>query len=125
MPAHESQKTMVAVTSLVNNFCRINADCDDMPQLQNIVHILSEMLKYNCKPTDQQDHDRIMLALKALANAGHAEKFAPTLSRCVRNEDAGLDVRVAAIEAFQHLSCDADVSKLQGQPSTSVYFLFI
>lgn len=112
MPGPASQKAMVAVTSLVNNYCRLDSQCADQAELQHIIRVLVEMLKYNCKPTEQQDHDHMMLALKALANAGHAEKYVATLNRCMRNEDAGLDVRVAAINVMQRLSCAADRSKL-------------
>jgi len=109
MPGPASQKAMVAVTSLVNNYCRVDGQCAERAELQAVIRILAEMLKYNCKPADQQDHDHMMLVLKAMANAGRAEKYVATLNRCMRNEDAGLDVRVAAINAMGRLSCEVDV----------------
>ena len=66
-----------------------------------------------CILSDSPDNARlvlpfqVMMSLKALGNTGHAESVAPTLARCFQNEENPMPVRVAAVNAFRRMSCNA------------------
>jgi hypothetical protein len=72
--------------------------------------MFNERLRYNCRLEDDEQHDDMLAALKALGNTGHAESAAPTLFRCANNNDLSMELRVAALQAFRRMACLADVS---------------
>ena len=50
------------------------------------------------------------MSLRALGNTGVARNSGPTLMPCMENIDNPSDIRVAAIQAFRSIPCNADVS---------------
>ena len=52
----------------------------------------------------------VMMALKGLGNSGHASGAAAALNRCAMNNDAPMTIRIAALNAFRRMPCEADVS---------------
>ena len=109
--SHEaSRKTYLSISSLINNYCRLNEGCDTDPEIQDVIRIFEERLRYNCRLDQPQEHDEIMMSLKALGNIGHAARSVPTLTRCVANTELPMELRVAALQAFRRMPCQADVS---------------
>jgi hypothetical protein len=97
----EMQRAALPVSSVVNTYCKINKG--DSPEVQAIVRTFETQLNYNCRGEEAT----VMLALRAIGNAGNAERVAPVLSRCAMNEEAPMSVRVAAINAYRRISCSA------------------
>lgn len=77
--------------------------------MQQMIKTLEDELRYNCKYTDDAQRARMIKALKAIGNAGNADRVVPTLNRCIANTEIPVSLRVAAITAFRRLSCAADV----------------
>ncbi|ELU16129.1 hypothetical protein CAPTEDRAFT_33454, partial [Capitella teleta] len=107
-----SRKTYLAISSLINNFCTLKEGCDSDADVQSIIRMFNERLRYNCRLEDDEQHDDMLAALKALGNTGHAESAAPTLFRCANNNDLSMELRVAALQAFRRMACLADSTEL-------------
>jgi len=71
---------------------------------------MEDELRYNCKYETEEQRSRMLKALKAIGNAGNAERVVPTLNRCIANSEIPIALRVAAISAFRRISCSAEVS---------------
>ena len=104
-----NMKMALAVSSLVNSYCRVNTHCGEEKEVQDIVKIFEDKLQYNCRITNEDQYEKVMMALKGLGNTGHAERAIDTLNRCFLNKDAPTEVRVAAMNAFRRISCSAEV----------------
>jgi hypothetical protein len=100
----DMERTALPISSVVNTYCKLNSA--ESPEVQAIIKTFEDELKYNCRI--ERDPSRILLALRALGNAGNADRVAPTLSRCAINEDAPMAIRVAAIMAFRRIPCSAN-----------------
>ena len=105
-----SRKTFLSISSLINNYCSLNAECDTDRDIQEVIGMFEQRLRYNCRIEKEGDHDETLMALKALGNTGHASRSAPALARCAANTDLPMELRVAALQAFRRMPCLADVS---------------
>ena len=103
------QQTVLAVSALVNSYCRNNKECSYESEVQDITNTFIEMLGTDCAGA----HDKVILALKALGNSGAAPNAVPTLNRCVANDKLAAEIRVAAIQAFRRQPCDTEVTIVQ------------
>lgn len=101
-----TRKAALSISSLVSIYCRDNAQCDDETEVKEIIAIFEQNLHYSCQ---SDDHDKVLLSLKAIGNTGHAESVVPTLNRCITNEQIPMEIRVAAANAFRRMACTADV----------------
>lgn len=97
-------RSALPVTSVVHTYCKQNER--ESPEVSGIIKILEDELKYNCR-IEGGDASRILLALRALGNAGNADRVTPTLNRCALNQDAPMSVRVAAVAAYRRISCSS------------------
>ena len=100
------RQAALAVSSLVNNFCRENSRCGSTKEVRAIVEVFTANLAGGCAG----NHDKVLMSLKALGNTGHAETAVPSLNSCLDNERTPMDIRVAAVQAFRRMACTADVS---------------
>lgn len=98
------------MSSLINNYCRLNDLCDTDPEIQEVIGMFEQRLRYNCRIDQENQHDETLMALKAIGNTGHAQRTVPTLARCAANTDLPMELRVAALQAFRRMPCLADVS---------------
>jgi hypothetical protein len=105
-------KSALAVSSMLHNYCRLTQDCNAVPEVREIIRMFEEKLNYNCKSNSDEDHRSILMALKALGNTGNAQQAIPALTRCWQNTEEGLELRVAAIQAFRRMPCSSDQSAL-------------
>ncbi len=104
------RKASLSVSTMIHSYCRHNSDCDYDTEIQDMIRIFEDKLRYNCKAETPDMHDQILMSLKALGNSGYALNSVPTLNRCFQNPEVPNEVRVAAIDAFRRLGCGADVS---------------
>jgi len=104
------ESAALPVSSVVNTYCRLNEQ--ESPEVTNIIKSFETELRYNCRVENDAQRDKILLTLRAIGNAGNAQQLVATLNRCVNNEDAQMSIRVAAINAYRRISCDASREEL-------------
>jgi len=100
----DMERTALPVSSVINTYCKLNQA--ESPDVAAIIKMFEDELKYNCR-LEGADPARMLLALRAIGNAGNAERVTPTLNRCAVNEDTPMSVRIAAITAYRRISCSA------------------
>ncbi|CAL4076232.1 unnamed protein product [Meganyctiphanes norvegica] len=104
-------KLMLGVSALVNNYCKMNSNCISESGVQNVVQNIEFQLGSACRTTKEEEKNAVLVALKALGNSGHMINSESILQRCYTEEN-DMEIRVAAIEAWRHTSCDYDRSHL-------------
>jgi hypothetical protein len=95
------------VSSVINTYCSQYDSQQTSDEVQQIVKLFENELRYNCRSDDsEQQTTRMMTALRALGNAGlAASTITSTLDRCASNDAIPIAVRVAAINAFRRIEC--------------------
>lgn len=106
-----SQKAMLGTSALVNTFCKINEDCGADSSVQQVIRRIETQLGSGCRTVNEEEKVRVLVALKALGNAGRWVNANSVLRRCY-TEDNEMEVRVAAIDAWRHTPCEYDRSHL-------------
>ena len=104
----DMERASLPVSSVVHTYCQLNKP--DSPEVVAIIKVFENELRSNCR-TDRNP-SRMLLALRAIGNAGNAAHIAPTLNRCAVNTDAPMSVRVAAVAAYRRMSCEASREEL-------------
>ena len=104
-------KVMLAISSMVNTFCRIAPSCKTDHVVIEISRILEENMRSSCRATNLEEHDLILMSLKSLGNMGNAPQVLPTLVRCSQNEEVPNELRVAAMQAFRRMGCSSEVRR--------------
>ncbi|XP_056021701.1 uncharacterized protein LOC130054813 [Ostrea edulis] len=102
-------KALLAVSSLVNTYCK-NAACENDLDIANVISALEDKIGYGCY-VDENNKDNIILTLRALGNSGYISSATATLNSCISRKDNPIEVRIAAIEAFRRASCENDRSQ--------------
>ncbi|XP_069118904.1 vitellogenin-like [Argopecten irradians] len=92
-------KAMLAVTSLVHNFCR-KRTCDNDMEVRSIISTIEGKIEYGCN-VDGDRLQKTIMSLRALGNSGHATSAVSTINTCLTRTENPTDVRLAAIEAFR------------------------
>ena len=105
-------KVVLAVSTMVNSYCRLNPECENERTIQEMARILEQRLNYNCRAGSVEDHDMILMSLKALGNMGHSPSVLPVLVRCVKTEDIPMELRIAAMQSFRRMGCSAERNEL-------------
>ncbi|XP_050696049.1 uncharacterized protein LOC126985337 [Eriocheir sinensis] len=106
-----SQSALLGTSALVNTFCKTHAACGDDSGVQQVVRRVEAQLGSGCRALNEEQKVKILVALRALGNAGRWVNARPVLQRCY-TEDNDMEVRVAAIEAWRHTPCEYDRSGL-------------
>lgn len=101
---------MLAVSSLASGYCNLRPDCGRDSEVSHLIKKLID-LTHDCN-IQNGDAKRIHFALRALGNIGHSQEQVSHLSRCFTNQDAPADIRIAAIDAFRRIPCDAKVRRM-------------
>ena len=52
---------------------------------------------------------QVLLALRAIGNAGYGTSAITTLSKCIAQQGNHIEIRLSAIDAFRRIPCRADV----------------
>lgn len=106
-----SQKAMLGTSALINTFCKINEDCGADSSVQQVIRRIETQLGSGCRTVNEEEKVRVLVALKALGNAGRWVNANSVLRRCY-TEDNEMEVRVAAIDTWRHTPCEYDRSHL-------------
>lgn len=97
------EKASLPVSSVVYSYIKQNPA--ESQEVNAIMKIFEDQLKYNCRGSGEEDKAKMLLALRAIGNAGKADRLATTLDRCAANDQAPMSVRVAAIQAYRRVPC--------------------
>jgi len=106
----DMERSSLAVSSVVNTYCKQNKM--DSPEVLSIIRVFETELKTDCRADRNTNTRRMLLALRAIGNAGNAAHIAQTLNRCAMNDGAPMAVRVAAASAYRRISCDTSREEL-------------
>nr|XP_045624060.1 uncharacterized protein LOC123774022 [Procambarus clarkii] len=106
-----SQQAMLGSSALVNTYCKIQPDCGNDRGVQQVLRHIESHLGSGCRSVNGEEKMKILVALKALGNAGRWVNASPVLRQCYTEEN-DMEVRVAAIGAWRHSPCDYDRSNL-------------
>jgi len=99
-------KAMLSISAMINAYCRTHSECNTDPEILKVVGYLESFIGAACRSVDKQQQQTIVLALKALGNAGVIASSAPALQKCYEEENA-MVVRLAAIDAIRRVPCQA------------------
>ena len=90
---------------MVNTFCRSYDNCQDLPEVQEIILAYESKLGSQCMASGQDEEDQIILSLKALKTIGHLIRAQDVLEKCYTEYSNSMYVRLAALDTIQKLSC--------------------
>ncbi|XP_041357844.1 uncharacterized protein LOC121374798 [Gigantopelta aegis] len=99
-------KAMLPVSTLVNNYCERN-HCGEEYAVDNIISSLERNIGYRCMVRDA-NLEVVLMTLRAIGNAGHLRRISSILSNCITESTNPMEVRIAAVEGFRRVPCDAD-----------------
>ena len=102
-----SGNVLLAVSSLTSSYCNVRPECGKDSEISALIRKLMA-LTYDCN-AQNGDVRRIVFALRALGNIGHSHEAVSHLSRCVTRQDVHEEIRIAAMDAFRRIPCDAVV----------------
>ncbi|XP_041357420.1 apolipophorins-like [Gigantopelta aegis] len=103
-------KAMLPVTSLVNNYCEVNPACAEEAAVVNIITALESHIGARCYASSSSRLDVVLMALRAIGNAGHVPRIASVLNNCITQASNPTEVKIAALEAFRRLPCYHETS---------------
>ena len=106
-----SQSAMLGTSALVNTFCKLNSGCGEDSGVEQVMRRIEAQLGSGCRALNEEQKIKILVALRALGNAGRWINANRVLERCY-TENNDMEVRVAAIEAWRHTPCEYDRSNL-------------
>ncbi|XP_063076045.1 uncharacterized protein LOC134466078 [Engraulis encrasicolus] len=100
-------KLLLAGSALVHSLCQEGrTHCHQIPEVQQYMRDLTRGLEEAYRA---QDPSRMLLIMKAVGNAGQAAgDLIPQLNDCILNHSAPLEIRLAAIQAFRRIPCNAN-----------------
>ncbi|XP_076472286.1 uncharacterized protein LOC143301780 [Babylonia areolata] len=101
------EKAMLPVSTMVNNFCQRQPQCSLESSVQSIMTSLEDLVGSSCY-VNKKNLDQVLMALRAIGNAGHVSSAVSVVNQCVRRTRNPMEVRVAAAQAFRRMPCDAD-----------------
>ena len=103
-----SEDALLPVSSMINNYCRKMTSCDQDYAVLSIMASLERTIGYRCDASGKK-FEKVLLALRAIGNAGHASRAVGPITKCLTSDSNPLEIRVAAAEAFRRMPCDAKV----------------
>jgi len=110
----DMQRSALSVSAVVNTYCRQYDGLESSDEVTQIINQLQSELRHDCRSGSDEQTSRMLTALRALGNAGlAAAQSTPVLSRCARNNDIPVAVRVAAINAFRRFQCTDSIVRYQ------------
>ncbi|KAL2097205.1 hypothetical protein ACEWY4_006412 [Coilia grayii] len=108
LQSREAQpKLVLAGSALVHGLCQQeHIQCNQVPEVQQYIR----ELKYSMEEAyGAQDLSRMLLIMKAIGNSGLAVvDLIPQLNDCILNHSVPLELRLAAIQAFRRMPCNAN-----------------
>ena len=66
-----SRKATLAISALVHSYCRVHEDCGEHQEVRDIISVFDDNLRYNCKTTTDDLHDKVQLTMTKDAHSGN------------------------------------------------------
>ncbi|XP_064121465.1 uncharacterized protein LOC135225850 [Macrobrachium nipponense] len=111
LKTNPSQKAFLGTSALINNFCKLQNTCEQVPVVKEIINNIEIELGAGCRTTNEDEREKVLVALKALGNAGHWVTAKSVLETCYLEEN-DMEIRVAALDAWRHTPCEYDRSNI-------------
>jgi len=102
------KQAMLGLSAMVHQYCRNRPNCHTEREVQTIGRALRRFLHGDCSSSTPEQQTQVLIAIKAIGNAGVLSFISNDLVRCARREENSMAVRVAAVEAFRRMSCSVD-----------------
>ncbi|XP_076066635.1 uncharacterized protein LOC143040001 [Oratosquilla oratoria] len=106
-----TKQAMLGISALINNYCLKDSTCGEHVGVKKLLLLFEAQLGSACRSFTEEEKERIVVALKALGNAGRWVNADSILERCY-TEDNDMEIRVAALDAWRHAPCHYDRSNL-------------
>ncbi|PSN46112.1 hypothetical protein C0J52_17248 [Blattella germanica] len=105
LDASPSANALLGISSLVHNYCQQKKDCLQEEQVIDVMRKIEALLGPNCDAADKSTQNLLVIALKAIGNAGIVTDSGDVLKKCleVRNP---IELKLAAISAYRRLPCN-------------------
>ncbi|KAK1162419.1 hypothetical protein AOXY_G17278 [Acipenser oxyrinchus oxyrinchus] len=110
-----SRSVFLGVSSVVHTFCSaVQPACASVPEVLALMTVLQGYLEEECgSGADPEQLSQLQSVLKAVGNAGlAAAALTPALSLCADTQTGPVELRLAALDAFRRIPCNADRSLL-------------
>ena len=104
------KQALLGISALVSQYCQSRANCHEDEEVKAIAAALKRLLA-RCDASDIAGKRSLILALKAISNAGHMPQLIPIVMRCINGPNTAMDVKVAAVEAFRRMGCGSNVDR--------------
>nr|XP_002124291.1 uncharacterized protein LOC100186072 [Ciona intestinalis] len=106
------QKAYLTAGTMIHKICNsATTNCLTMPIVSDAIAFFQDKLGYNCRTTNLESKQEILLSLRSLGNAGRFTAIR-TISLCASEEGNDMETRVSAVEAFRRLPCNSDRSEI-------------
>ncbi|XP_041357850.1 apolipophorins-like [Gigantopelta aegis] len=104
-----SLQSMLPVSTLVNNYCKQHASCENDQPVIDIVNTLLKHIEPGCF-IHSTNVASVLQALRALGNVGHVVTVTRSISQCFLMMVNPDEVKISAVQAYRRLPCSADRS---------------
>ncbi|XP_068726618.1 uncharacterized protein [Montipora capricornis] len=107
---HNGRTAMLTLGTLIHKVCESSPiQCEkktpEDPISRAESFLLSQLGK-RCEGSTSEEFENILMTLKAIGNAGRPESAEDILLKCALNQDAPVNMSIAALEALRRLPCD-------------------
>ena len=75
-------KAMLSISAMIYAYCQSHSECVAEEAIRDIVGAIEKRIGVACRSDNSQEEESILLALKALGNAGVLVNSAEALMRC-------------------------------------------
>jgi hypothetical protein len=79
-----SANALLGISALVHSYCQQNDNCVEMDEIKEIMRKFEGLLGFDCQSTDHVKQQLIILALKAIGNAGVFIDSSDTIRKCTQ-----------------------------------------
>jgi hypothetical protein len=79
-----SANALLGISALVHSYCQQNRECVEMDQVKEIMRRFEGLLGSGCLSNDRDKQQLIILALKAIGNAGILPDSSDTIKKCTQ-----------------------------------------
>ncbi|KAK3755617.1 hypothetical protein QZH41_017617, partial [Actinostola sp. cb2023] len=107
--AKPSRTAMLTLGTLIHKLCE-----NDMNQEAPFMMLrkwLVGMLGVSCSFETPDKADNIIMALKAIGNAGRPSNAQPTMLKCAMDENVPKNLSISALEALRRMPCSPDITE--------------
>ncbi|CAK8688943.1 unnamed protein product [Clavelina lepadiformis] len=109
-----TEKAHLTTGTMIHRLCKApKSNCLTEPRVVRALEVFEDKLGVNCRTTNPEQKQDILLALRALGNAGRSSAI-NVLAACAQETTNDMETRVAAVEAFRRMPCNTDRTSLSG-----------